>query len=166
MAKLSSTVSVETTRINLGADEIVEQAKRLSGSYVKVGAQAGSGRHDASDIDLARLLAVHEFGEPELNIPERSTLRYVMNTHQYKYLSHARMLLQRMQRREISANTLMTLMGEIITTDVQKMFGSHLLEANAPATVARKGSSAPLIDTGQLRQAIRYVVVMASKGMK
>ena len=29
---------------------------------------------------------------------------------------------------------------------------------NAPATVARKGSARPLIDTGQLRRAITYVV--------
>ena len=49
------------------------------------------------------------------------------------------------------------LVGLRAKADVQKVIGNKAkLWPNDPKTIERKGSSAPLIDTGRLRQSINY----------
>lgn len=48
--------------------------------------------------------------------------------------------------------------GMFASNKVKEVFGSSELVPNRPMTIEMKGSDAPLIDTGQLRNAITFVV--------
>lgn len=48
--------------------------------------------------------------------------------------------------------------GEVVRGDVVKSITATTTPPNAPATIAQKGSSHPLIDTGFLRQSVTFKV--------
>ena len=59
----------------------------------------------------------------------------------------------------INARVLCERLGAKMVADVQEKLTDINSPPNAPATIAKKGSSNPLIDTGGLRQRITYKVV-------
>ena len=48
--------------------------------------------------------------------------------------------------------------GQVATRDIQKKILAIKAPPNSPRTIATKGSSNPLVDTGQMRQSIRHIV--------
>ena len=48
--------------------------------------------------------------------------------------------------------------GMIMQSEIQKSIDSGPWKANSPMTIARKGSSKPLIDTGFMRQSVTFKV--------
>jgi hypothetical protein len=138
---------------------------RLSGldrARVKVGiigAQA-SEEHAETGATNAEIGAAHEFGTA--TIPERSWLRSTFRDQR-----------KREQLRRLQARLLRDIMNGKITVE-QAMgllgaWGMGAVKATItrdghfaplkPATIARKGSSKPLIDTGQIVGAITWAVV-------
>ena len=49
------------------------------------------------------------------------------------------------------------LLGELHQADIQKKISSHPPPPNAPSTAKRKGSTGTLVDSGVMRQSIRWV---------
>lgn len=145
-----------------GAKRILRDLDRASGWRVAVGVHgqdAGdSGGFTAGEIDNVALAAIHEFGAPGASIPERSFLRAAFDRHVKKY---ERLLLR--GARKIVAGTgtakqAVALAGEAAVADVMNLINAGIAPANADATIVAKGSSTPLIDTGQLKAAIKPVV--------
>jgi len=56
------------------------------------------------------------------------------------------------------AATSLERLGLLYVGQIQARISSGIAPPNAPATIARKGSSTPLVDTGQLRSSIRSKV--------
>jgi hypothetical protein len=52
----------------------------------------------------------------------------------------------------------MKLIGMRVVGDIQDRISDGIPPPNSPITIARKGSSKPLIDSGQLRQSISFEV--------
>jgi len=119
------------------------------------GTEAGA-QHRGSTLTNAEIGAVHEYGATvgSTVIPQRSFLRSTVDRHQTRYLG----ILRAVGAAALSGNgTLrdgLELLGEVVVGDVKQAIADGIAPPNAPATVARKGSSTPLIHHGQLRNSI------------
>jgi phage gpG-like protein len=110
-------------------------------------------------LDNVALAVIHEFGVPQKRIPSRPFLRSTFDAKRDDW----RRLLERMApqvlRGKLSVEQALGLLGQRASADVKRRIttGSNFVP-NAPITIARKGSSRPLIDTGRLMNSISYVV--------
>lgn len=59
---------------------------------------------------------------------------------------------------EFAMRTLLEQMGNMAESSVKQAITDLKDPPNARSTIAKKGSDNPLIDTGNLRQSIRYVI--------
>jgi hypothetical protein len=108
--------------------------------------------------DLIRYAAANEFGTAR--IPERSFLRSTVDREQTAYVGELTQAIDAYidQGRDAAIVDLKRL-GVRAVGDVQTTIRELREPINKESTVARKGSSNPLIDTGRMRQSIDYVVV-------
>ncbi len=147
-----------------GLGPTIARLQSLIGMRVDVGvfAEVGALPHTGADgLTVAGVAAVHEFGTADGRIPERSFLRATFDANNSRYAGMAKRIAARVVDGE-DPEGLLTALGLTIAGDVQERIAAGIEPTLAPATVARKGSSTPLIDTGRLRQSIssrvrRYV---------
>lgn len=152
--------------VDLGMREIVTQAEEdaRNSPYVKVGYLEDSERHEGTDLTMAELASVHEFGTTDGTVPERSFVRSTFDESFEEWTEFTKRLNYLVARGRISTQQAMELLGEKIQKGIQKKIGDGdpaWPELKAE-TIERKGSSKPLIDTGQMRQSVRYEVVNKS----
>lgn len=138
-----------------GYKRLVRQINALDGWQATVGVhsqQADSGR----GIDNVGLMVIHEFGVGR--IPERAPLRTAFDKNRRKYerflASGARLIASG----KSSPKQIAGIVGELAVADVVNGINAGLPPPNAPSTIDRKGSSTPLVDTGQLKASIKSVV--------
>jgi hypothetical protein len=125
-----------------------------------VGAAADQVHAGAQGLTNAELGTVHEFGSPAAGIPERSFLRSTFDEGRGEYKELSRKLLRAVIERRISVATALKVLGLKVESDVRARIRAGIPPPNSPATVAAKGSSTPLIDTGQMLNAISSQVVI------
>lgn len=149
---------------DLGLNRIIRTLnKDLDGVVVKVGVQAkdktvrrgkgGSIRN--TDQPLAVIAAIHEFGLGDM--PQRSFLRSAYDEN----LPVIDKMIQRVANGAVfglGTNAALNQLGNVVQGMVQRKIVDGPFTPNSPATIKRKKSSRPLIDTGHLRQSIRYVI--------
>lgn len=132
-----------------------ELKRRLVGErLVRVGFPQGKSEADGTPV--AMIAAVHEFGSPERGIPERSFLRSGMRENGEKYVRLNKVNLVRILRGQLTVEQALGQLGEMAKGDVQQKIRSGDFAPLKPATVNRKGSSKPLVDTGQMVQSVTY----------
>ena len=155
---------------DLGLNRIIRTLnKDLDGVVVRVGVQAkdktvrrgkgGSIRN--TDQPLAVIAAIHEFGLGDM--PQRSFLRSAYDEN----LPMIDKMIQRVANGAVfglGTNAALNQLGNVVQGMVQRKIVDGPFVPNSPATIKRKKSSKPLIDTGHLRQSIRYVI--ERKGVK
>jgi len=140
-----------------GLKRLQASAKQLEGKpRVKIGV-LGSGYH-GPDLTNAELAAIHEFGAPRANIPERSFLRGTFDAKNREWQKFAEKLLKAIAAGRIDADQALGLLGERAVADVRKTIRNGIAPPLKAATVRRKGSSKPLIDTGRLLQSISWSI--------
>ncbi len=147
---------------DLGYARIMRSIPELDGVHVLVGVFADDDREDpvegtGSDATNADVAIFNEFGTSN-GVPERSFLRSTVDAKQDKY---AKVLADGVGRHldgKVSIDKALDLLGLVAVGDVQTTIRDLDTPENTEATIARKGSSNPLIDTGQLRQAIAHEV--------
>ena len=149
---------------DLGLNRIIRTLnKDLDGVVVKVGVQAkdkavrrgkgGSIRN--TDQPLAVIAAIHEFGLGDM--PQRSFLRSAYDEN----LPVIDKMIQRVANGAVfglGTNAALNQLGNVVQGMVQRKIVDGPFVPNSPVTIKRKKSSKPLIDTGHLRQSIRYVI--------
>ena len=133
------------------------QRKLAQNKEVAVGLPADSGNHP-DGMSMVRLGAIHEFGAPGAGIPERSFLRVPLRSAQDELASVFKKLMQQVQSGDLTFDQALNQLGAKGASISQEAISAGIDPANAPATVAAKGSSRPLVDTGALRQSITWVV--------
>jgi len=151
---------------------LLEQVKNLENKFVTVGIHGDKGeqkklvrlhpksailprgtKREAVDpnITVAQVAAENEFGDRKKNIPQRSFLRSVLK-------EKAREINQIAQKALNKPEIFYDVIGTYILNQINKKIVSGIAPANSPSTIKRKGSSTPLIDTGQLKAALTYKV--------
>lgn len=109
-------------------------------------------------INTATLAAIHEFGSPERNIPERSFLRKPLIENKDQIAEAVNFALPKVLSGQISALDVAGLIGEAAKNLSVTAINSGLEPVLKQSTIKHKGSSTPLIDTGQLKGSIDYEV--------
>jgi len=139
-------MSVEVKLIDHGFDKIIQQALKLDGKGVKVGIRRGKGSHDSTDmLDIA---VYNHFGTA--TIPARPFVSDCAEKNAGQIQEAQKRLVYRVYQGGLSADGALAELGAWYV-NVQK---GHILHGgwtpNALATIKRKGSNRPLVDTGQL----------------
>lgn len=162
------TVTVKT--IDHGWEGIKARVETLRGAaaVVKVGVQGpqAAANHQDTRLTVAQIATVHEFGKvihhPKLNrtttIPERSFLRATIDMYQEAIARRQVLLTQGYLLGKFDLHSSLELLGQYVVGLVKQRIANGIAPPNRPSTIARKGSSKPLIDTGQLRNSITHKV--------
>lgn len=151
-------------------EEILRNAKGgLAGKRVKVGVlstKGGDAAHGDDLLSIIELAAIHEFGSPAASIPERSFIRATLAKHRAELVAMSAKLAQRLIAGKIDADTILKILGEWAVAKVRAEItaGDGIPPPLKPATIARKGSSRPLVDTERLLGAIAYEITASSGG--
>ena len=147
-----------------GMRELLRMAERIKREqpHVAVGITGKSGgkpHEGGGSMTIVDIGAVHEFGAG--GVPERSFLRATIDKHAQKYRAH---MTNGMRRGVLGAvrgqggadveSPVLKRTGLMAEGDIKRRIAEGIAPALAPATIAAKGSSKPLIDTGQLRASI------------
>lgn len=122
---------------------------------VKVGVQSDAGGA------LVNVATWNEYGTQQ--IPARSFVRSAVDKGVSEIARAAGEFGRRVLFNAESQEVALGKLGLVVARKIQEQIRSNVPPPNAESTVERKGSSATLIDTGQLRQSIRHKVVDRSE---
>ena len=157
--------------------DLVRELQYLASHQVEIGIFADASRDGA--VPMLVIAAANEFGakipkrqarfedlddeNPEkwIIIPERSYLRAWFDENVDVLQATMERLIGQVVEGKISGRAALETIGGYVVTHVQAYMVDLKTPPNAPSTIARKGSSNPLIDTGQLKDAITWRVVGA-----
>jgi len=140
-------------KINGGVEALKKRVK--TPGTVDVGI-IDAGKHPSGDITVAGIGFVHEFGTA--TIPERSFIRSTIKGRKKDIISLQKGSLKKISNGSINVKTGLGLIGEFLSAAIKEKIVAINSPPNTPATIAKKGSSNPLIDTGQLKNSITYKV--------
>lgn len=154
-----------TARITVtdhGADELLSRLRRAVGARVRVGvleeATKTSREEEGAPLTLLEVAATHEFGAPAAGIPQRSFIRAGVDAQLPEIQRVQRALAAQTIRGAITLDVALDRLGAKVAALLQNRIAAGVDPPNSPATIARKGSSKPLVDTGQLKAAITWRV--------
>lgn len=142
-------------------DRFIKNSEKLGG-HVEVG-WLGSQSHlghggGKRSITMAELAAIHYHGAPSKNIPKRDVITPTLEQNQQKYLGFIERSIPALIEGSVELRSMWEYLGMEGQADIQKQMVTARLAPLHPRTIKRKGSSRPLIDTGQLRQGVTYIV--------
>lgn len=106
----------------------------------------------------------NEFGTE--NIPERSFLRSAFDKNRKKYEAETKKMLIKIYKSEMGVERALDILGLMIENDIKDMIRNGEFEPNSIATVLRKGSDKPLIDTAQMLNSVRFKRIMNGVAQK
>jgi len=142
--------------IDKGWRNLVASVPGLNKAEVKVGIQsdAGVGEDETPIVEYA---FYNEFGTDD-GIPPRPFIRDTSDENRAKWNRIVDAALNSVLTKGTSLDRALSIVGEVAEKDIKKGITSGNWTPNSAATIARKGSSKPLIDTGAMRSAVRYEV--------
>lgn len=136
----------------------LEGLAKISQYRIKVGIQSeDAGSTYDGGATLADVAGFHEFGTD--TIPARSFLRAWADTNGEQIQARLRKLAEAVAAGKVDPVSGLKGLGLAFVGQIQARIADGIAPALKPATVARKGSGVPLIDTGVLRSSIRSKVV-------
>lgn len=151
--------------VDRGWNQIRAQLKALKqgDSYVKAGVLGDAGAHEGSNLTNVDLALIHEFGTRDGRIPERSFIRSSFEHNRAEYIENLRKLIKGVYENKMTIPRALGIMGLKMASDMKKGIttGEGIPPPNAPATIAAKGSSRPLVDRGRLVNSISHEVVVS-----
>lgn len=140
---------------------LIARLNRFKNKEVLVGIPQQSTSRLNSEINNAELLYIHTHGSPRRNIPARPVIEPAIKHNQKKIMFQFEKATKAMALGKIDdAERYLITTGLAAQNAARDWFTNPAngWAANSPVTIALKGSSQPLIDTGALRKSIIYVV--------
>lgn len=125
------------------------------GIFAAEGDQIHEGDPLADPQTILEVATANEFG---IGRPERSFIRAWVDQSESQIRKKIKELLGWIVKGKISEAQAMNYLGLWAQGEIQKRIAAGIDPPNAPRTVALKGSSTPLINTGQLRSSITYQI--------
>lgn len=168
---MASGIDMKVTVDDHGLRKLVEIGKRLGeGEHgVKVGVfldKKGGGDTDpVSGLTNVAKAAIHQFGAPEAGIPARDFLSAPFERNREAYVAIIRKLMPLVVLGKIPERQMLDLVGMQAVTDINKYVrqGEGVPPPLQPETIARKGSSRPLIDTGRMLASVTWVTLTSTR---
>ena len=142
-----------------GWKTILKNARKASdANYAAVGVIGTGAAENHDGITNAELASVHEYGTLDGRIPERSFIRATIDEQRDAYRKLAKTLSEKIIDGKLVKTQALDLLGVRAVADIVRKIRSGLEPDITDVTKDRKGSSKPLIDTGQLVQSITHAV--------
>ncbi len=141
-----------------GFKALQKRLKDTHGWKITVGVHDSAGNHGSTQQSIADIALIHEFGAPAANIPARSFIGAWFDLHGAELSRKAQIDVQEyiagaMQKVQVLARA-----GSRAVAGIQARMAQGVPPPLKQATINRKGSSVPLIDTGQLRTSVTWAV--------
>lgn len=139
--------------VDHGANALTRRfAVNGAGLQVKVGLLAKADEpHEGTELTVADVGTIHEFG---LGVPQRSFIRGWYDESQEENKRIVSVLQKQVLRGEVTQTVALNRFGLKCVGDIQRRIVDGIPPPLAQSTIDKKGSSTPLIDTGQLRASI------------
>jgi len=138
--------------------KLLAKVHKLDKRHVKVGilGQAAIEPVDGG-ITMVELGTMHEFGTADGRIPERSYIRSTLNSGNDELKQICAKLASDIVNGRRNVDEALKILGEFGVAQVRgKITKTDIPPPLKPATIAAKGSSKPLVDTGALLNSISY----------
>ena len=143
---------------NGGLKGFLERFKEIGKPKVYIGVPASKNGMHEGGINMATLLAIHVLGAPSRGIPQRDPLRPPLIANAQRYTDLLAMGLKNALSDGTDPKLVYEKIGIVAANDVKDYFITGNFKALSEKTIKAKGSSKPLIDTGELRNSISYEV--------
>lgn len=140
-------------KINGGIDAVIKRAK--SPGTVDVGI-IDAGKHEDSEETVAQVGFDNEYGTEV--VPERSFMRSTTKEKKKEIIAFQKKIAKKIVKGEISMEHGLGLLGEFMTDLIKRKIVAIKSPPNSFLTIKEKGSSNPLIDTGQMLNSVTYEV--------
>lgn len=134
--------------------------EELATLEVRIGFQAGEAQEE-DGTDMCDVAAYNELGTE--HIPARPFLRKSVDENASKINSFMKAKVKELTQGKPGEQVLKEI-GIFQKDLIQEKIKSGTFEPNADSTIAKKGSSKPLIDTGKMRQSVNYVIQKKGSG--
>lgn len=135
-----------------GARRLLEQIRAIKGAAVDVGVLGQKAAEDHGGLTVGDVATFHEFG---IGVPERSFVRNYVDRSKAAAQTLARRCAEAVAR-GVPAEAALNIIGMSHAAAIQEVIADGIDPPLAPETIKRKGSSVPLIDTGQLRASVTW----------
>ena len=140
-----------------GVKGLLERIAALGEPKVYIGIPSSTNARQGASNN-ATIAAVHELGGPSRGIPARPFLIPTMQNNAEKYTNlMAQGFRNALQDKEKAAEVYEKI-GLVASSDVKDYIASGQFVPLKQSTIDRKGSSKPLISTGEMRNSISYEV--------
>lgn len=157
--------------IDHGWNKLKGKWSDLNKSHTKVGLPqegtpaAVTDAHSNTMADLVQIGAIHEFGAPARNIPERSFIRTTFDANVPGLKRIVAIEYQNVVEGKTEVRQALSRIGEWMTAKTRLRIKNRIPPPLHPATIAAKTvngkkGDVPLIDTAQLIQSIQHVEVI------
>lgn len=150
--------SVRVKDKDRGFRKLLESA-RIGKPVVSAGIFAKDAKEDHGDGATVLDVAIwNEFGVPEKNIPARSFIRAWGDENRDQMQQVATRLLRKVIKGQLTKEQALEQFGLWMQGGIQRRMAQGIPPPNAASTIAKKGSSKPLIDAGVLRSSVTFAV--------
>lgn len=140
-----------------GAAGMVKRIGSMKGAAVDVGVLGERAAQPEGDgVSVADVATMAEYG---LGQPERSWCRGWVDENEAKVKALSGRAVAAIAQGKVTTESALTAMGLGIAGGMQERIANHIDPPNAPSTVRQKGSSTPLVRSGQFRSSIAPRVV-------
>ena len=144
---------------DMGKAKIERELRAARKLVALVGIPSDAKRHeDNPNIGLAEIAFIMEKGSTVNKIPPRPFMQQTRIMNEKKVADLSKKYLSAISTGKMSAMDAIKKLGASYEGAMKKIFFTGSFAPDAPATARRKKSSRPLIDTGLLRQSIKYKV--------
>lgn len=158
--------NLETIVKDRGLNRFLNELTKLKGgSFVQIGIQSNAPDPEDGKLNMAQIASVHEFGTRDKKIPERSFIRTTMDEKNRTFSLLTDNQLSKIGRGETTVNKALNVLGQLIASAIKRKITLLQDPPNAPSTIAKKGSSNPLLDTGRMRASIRPKVIIKKESL-
>lgn len=97
-------------------------------------------------------------GPHVIKIPERSFLRAGIIEGKQKIFEKVEIVIGKFLDGQMSLNKSLNIVGQFAVSLVKKKIRAGPFKPNAPATIRKKGSNRPLIDSGRMRRSVIHEI--------
>jgi hypothetical protein len=155
-------MSFEIRSTSMRGMQILGERIKAGEYFVKVGVPDNA-KDENDGVTMVKKAIWNEFGtrnkDGSVRIPERPAFRIAMRTGRERFVRLNKINLFKILHGQATMGVALGQLGAMGAGEVKRVIrASEGIEPNAPYTIAKKGSSKPLIDKGQLIQSITWQV--------
>lgn len=159
---------------NVTSDKLTPMGKKILEAYKKLAkkpcvivgilnqdfeqAKKSQDKSEVIKITLGDVAVINEFGAPDHHIPERSFIRSTFDEKSKEWSQKMKEYKKLINKDKMTLEKALSEIGEQIRGDIIDKIINLDTPPNAQSTIRAKGSSNPLVDTGQLKGSIKYRV--------